>query len=206
MGVSFFLLLAQVEQEIKPVVEQTVEQPEPSTWMSLQGVIWLLVILLAAFVMLRIARQRVLRSQALRGMPVRDRVARRVGSQENRTVNQISELMAALADLSRQINGQIDTRLAKLETLLEQADAVIKRLEKGDLNTESGACEAIKEISDSFHHSAAELSPDSREVLELTEQGMDKISIAQKLDRPIGEIELILALAGTKGVIGEKRK
>jgi len=45
--------------------------------------------------------------------------------------------MAELADLSRQINGQLDTRLVQLEILLHEADDKIARLEAA---THQGAC------------------------------------------------------------------
>jgi hypothetical protein len=170
------------------------------------------VAILAVFLMTRIWRS-VARSKAHEKLSVQDRVK---GQFKDRDVyyNQMSELMAALADLSRQINGQIDTRLAKLEILLRQADEKIDALnqqkkqgtDKKQPSPLRQPGKDIKDIAAQFHQSASpekqtngeNLSPQARQILEMFNQGISKIDIAQKLDRPVGEIELILSLAGKK--------
>ena len=226
MGGFVNQILAQVGEAAEQVNEavekvgEAVEQVGDKPW-NMTGIFWLLLIVFAAFFLLRATSRRLARSQADKYLSVQERVNRKVKGQD-RVVSQMNELMAALADLSRQINGQIDTRLAKLEVLLSQADETIAKLDgvvggrkrsvkagqgrggetegaKGAVA--SSAAKEIHEISESFHGSMP-ISPESREVLELAEKGLSKIEIAGELHRPVGEIELILALAGKKGVIG----
>lgn len=104
--------------------------------------------------------------------------------------HQIYELMAELTDLSRQINGQLDTRLAKLEYLLNKADQAIV-----DLKGATGASAPVRRSAREGPASVPAELPQSREVLTMAEQGMSAVMIAQKLERPVGEIELILSLS-----------
>lgn len=57
-----------------------------------------------------------------RGMTAREMVDQQMRDNPNHSIERLQELMAALADMSREINGQIDTRTAKLEILMAQAD------------------------------------------------------------------------------------
>ena len=191
--------------------------------------IWVFAIIVGAYVIVRITMRRVMRHQRKFNAPLSQRLAEHRASLT--TQDQMHELMAALADLSRQINGQIDTRLAKLEILMSQAEAIIKRLEQaggvrapvseaqvkpsfdttvGDVKeitqkiqgseASQSSNEANAEIDSTPHSSdsSAELSPQAQQVLEMTRKGLAPLAIAQKLNRPVGEIELILSLAGKK--------
>jgi DNA-binding NarL/FixJ family response regulator len=157
--------------------------------------------------------RRVARSKAHSDLSVQERIGRQ-SQKRDIYYDQMSELMAALADLSRQINGQIDTRLAKLEILLRQADEKIDILnqqkkqgtDKKQPSPPGQPGKDIKDIAEQFRQSIPpekqendkNLSPQARKVLEMFNQGISKIDIAQQLDRPVGEIELILSLAGKK--------
>ena len=132
----------------------------------------------------------------------REQVAR--GMQGREVYQQIGELMGELSDLSRQINGQLDTRLAKLEVILREADRAIARLE-GRLGKtgEQGKVVDGHPIDNGQNEINGELAS-RREVLERSAKGMTAVGIAQELGRPVGEIELILALARRKGGGEEK--
>ena len=115
--------------------------------------------------------------------------------------------MAELADLSREINGQIDTRLAKLKALLDAADRTIARFEmtmghpeKPSSSKKSGSDHNQQEnrnnLTTTDHVTRNQREPDAetKTILDMAHQGLSVVSIAQKLGRPIGEIELIIAL------------
>ena len=134
---------------------------------------------------------------------------------------QIDELMAELADLARQINGQLDTRLARLDILQRDAEATIQRLEA--LLNQTGPSPEPNDGGSAFRHGATHkesvnnaksggndsarpvqltakpqnyIASDrqTQAVLDMAQQGKSALAIAQELDRPIGEVELILAL------------
>ncbi len=168
-----------------------------------------------AFFMLMSTRKRIARGQRKMGMPVRQRIKEQVG--HNQIYSQIGELMAELADLSRQINGQIDTRLAKLEILLDQADQTIALLENAASQTnhpaDSTAAEDAQQLIQNLRQQIQNPTPakkkdnpkpnpitekpENRKIIELAQSGQTPLQIAQKLNRPIGEIELILSLGKT---------
>ena len=98
---------------------------------------------------------------------------------------QMSDLLVELEQMARQMTAQLDTRAAKLELLLKEADQKIAALSAaGQVTCERPA--AAPNIENPRH----------AEVYELVDQGLDARQIARQLDRPHGEIELILALRG----------
>ncbi len=217
------------------------ENGDSSNFDVLKSFLYIAAIVLAALLMMRWAQRRSEQSRRRSLLSVRERVSQMKAGTDIHS--QIGELMGQLADLSRQINGEIDTRLAKLEILLRDADQTISQLEKltgkesktqplpPSEPTGKGA-EAIRKITEDFQQpkraessktstpmtektnkteekSEESESPASsqnnvknsiekQQILEMSEQGMSPVEIAQELNRPIGEIELILALKGKK--------
>ncbi|HEX8524216.1 MAG TPA: hypothetical protein VF669_18320 [Tepidisphaeraceae bacterium] len=99
---------------------------------------------------------------------------------------EVNALLNELGEMAKQISAQLDARVLRLETLIKQADERIERLgavqnQAAGLATQTAA--------------AAEASRNS-DVYSLADQGWGAAEIAQALDRPKGEIELILALRG----------
>jgi len=206
--------------------------------------LWAAAIALLALFLLQRTQRRVARSQKDRQLSAQERVAKKFNGSD--IYSQISGQMAQLAQLSRQINGQIDTRVAKLEILIAEAERAILKLEKltgkspqeltealAKSHTDEDAATAIKTISEKFknlpgnsdvavnqttknggqsgnqdHDSFAEIlesgvssfenSSNNQEILELANKGLSVVKIAQKLNRPVGEIELVLSLSGKK--------
>lgn len=102
----------------------------------------------------------------------------------------LDELIVELQELSRRISAEIDTRFAKLETAIRDADrriAVLHRLGR----REDGA--AIRPGSDPA------TDTDSRHVVvyELADAGFSPVEIARDLGKTPGEVELILNLRKT---------
>ncbi len=216
-------LLAQIAQTI----ESSEKPPTDRFEFDPTSVLWIVGIVLLSFFMVRAAMRRVARSRQRSQLPLQERLAES-RQKVHASYDQMNELMAALADLSRQINGQIDTRLAKLETLLHQADQTIKQLGElvgGEDNTGRDSQissvdaigDTIQDISGEFHSAnadsqpqaneagpqesprgAAQLTAKEKQVLEMVKKGLNTIAIARKLNQPVGEIELILSLAAKK--------
>jgi hypothetical protein len=104
------------------------------------------------------------------------------GLSHQRTVErQMETLLVELSEMARQMTAQIDTRAARLEALLKEADAAIAKL-SNPVATKSQAPPLHEEDQ---RHAA---------VYALADSGLSAAQIAQRLARPNGEIELILAL------------
>jgi hypothetical protein len=119
-------------------------------------------------------------------------------SQQRSLERDMSNLVVELSDMARQITAQLDTRAAKLEALLAEADERIAELRRlNDRATASPATREEREPTPSTPEpQAAEEPVDPRHVAvyALADEGLSAQAIAQRLGRPSGEIELILAL------------
>jgi len=113
-------------------------------------------------------------------------------SRQRDVERQMQSLLVELSEMSRQITAQLDTRAAKLEILLKEADEKIAQLKAAC----GGAAQASLEKHSSEPISAQEQPDDPRhaDVYALADQGRDVGEIAVQLGRPRGEVELILAL------------
>lgn len=104
----------------------------------------------------------------------------------HRTHPQITAAMTQLEELTREMMGQLDTRFAKLEHVLGDADRRIDELQamlralRGIESLEI----TVDDEGDSRHAS----------VLRLSRDGLSPAQIAQQAGMPIGEVELILSL------------
>ncbi len=146
------------------------------------------------------------RRQAARGGSPREYVREQLHRmKEHQGIREdISEVMMQLEKLSREINAQVDIRFAKLEKAIADADARLAELRRLGLgNHESptplpksaGAPEA-KEVSP-----AGDVTPPANaqeslasQVLESVDAGLSYVEIARRLNRNVGEIELIVKL------------
>ena len=182
--------------------------------------------------MLRRSRQRKTTSREV----TREQLAR---LRDQKDVRQsMDELLIQLEDVSRRINAQVDTRFAKLECVIRDADeriAVLKRL-SGAVEPD-GVDESIPSASSSPPQAQRPNAPDSESqsmnasdadefqpglataspgagfrspangtsldrdaqrlrIHELADAGTPPITIADSLQIPLGEVELILNLRG----------
>jgi len=124
---------------------------------------------------------------------------------EERGVKQDMEnLLVQLSELARQINAQIDTRFAKLEKVIADADeristleALLRRaanLQKIDLVVDEQADHAGEQQSPPA--AQQHLDPRYAKIYELADQGLSPIDIARQTGYTTGEVELILNLRG----------
>jgi hypothetical protein len=122
---------------------------------------------------------------------VREQIAQ---IKEERQVSQeVCTVLQELEKLARQVNAQMDSRSAKLESLIRAADERINRLTR----LTEAASEPVAAKASSVSASAA-LSPRQatlrRLVGELSDAGYNTLEIATRVGLPAGEVELILAL------------
>jgi len=98
---------------------------------------------------------------------------------------QMESLLVELSEMARQITAQLDTRSAKLEALIREADEKISALRQGSQMPTTAAAPVW---------TAASIDPQHEAVYALADQGKSTAEIARQLNRPSGEVELILAL------------
>ena len=121
-------------------------------------------------------------------------------SAERQVERQMQSLMIELEQLSRRMGAQLDTKSAKLEQLIADADAKIGLLNAALAKAKAGeitdvltarpprpADESDSGLAGLDHH---------RQIYDLADRGEDVPAIARRTSRPAGEVELILALRG----------
>ena len=121
-------------------------------------------------------------------------------AQERSVERQMQNLLVELHEMARQMNAQIDTRAGKLEVLIKEADDRIAELRK--LQGQSPTIERMDEprsiepkpVIPVEDPTMMEIDPRHAEIYSLADEGRDAREIANRLNRPSGEVELILAL------------
>lgn len=125
-------------------------------------------------------------------------------SHQRNTERQMQNLLVELSEMARQITAQLDTRTQKLLMLIQDADERIAALQKID-RTPAPVRQTIPTQSWSAAvepPAAVELPPEPvdeqhQQVYTLADDGRNATDIARELNRPRGEVELILALRPT---------
>lgn len=155
-------------------------------------------------------------------------------SSQARLRNDLETLLGELQDLSRRISAEIDTRFAKLEAAMNDADrriAALNRLsgqssadeDETRSTDEADTEEAVPSVSPTAIEDTAESKPEVKQqsppespepegetrqqaVYRLADQGVTPVEIARQLGRTPGEVELILNLRQQwKASTGEKK-
>lgn len=145
-------------------------------------------------------------------------------AQSNMT-RDVGEVMQELDQLARQVNGQMDTRFAKLEIEIRDADQRIATLTKLLQHPNTPAQSEINNTSLIQHapdHTPIDITLESenpyesaessavlaidplagdhrhQKIYTLSDSGLSSDAIAQKVGQTTGEVELILALRKTR--------
>lgn len=106
-------------------------------------------------------------------------------SQQRSVEREMQNLLVELSQMAQQISAQIDTRSAKLEALIKEADEKIAQLSAANSKAPAGLrLVQDEEVADSRY----------QEIYAMADKGARVMEIAQKFGKPSGEIELILAL------------
>lgn len=156
--------------------------------------------------------------------PMEQPAARLSLAQQRAVEREMGNLLVEYEEMVRRMTAHLETRAAKLELLIREADEKIARLgaavEGADARADAGApvgddagpAMTSADAPDpgspppteappaSLPPAGRSAGPDARhtEVYRLADNGQSPRQIARKLNRPHGEIELILALRTTK--------
>jgi len=132
--------------------------------------------------------------------------------QQSKAMRDVGDVMLELDKLARHVQGQLDTRFAKLETVIRDADKRIESLTNLLSQTKQNPSlditldsenPFVKPISKSNSDLASNFDNDRySSVYRLCDQGLSAEEIAHKVDQSTGEVELILALRKTKTQAG----
>ena len=117
-------------------------------------------------------------------------------AQQRSVERQMNSALVELAEMARQITGQLDTRAARLSALLDDADRKIEQLKQLTQQVQTPVNSCSPPAPDPGPRQSPPEPEDARhrEVYDLADEGLAPAEIAAKIGRPRGEIELILAL------------
>lgn len=175
------------------------------------GLFMIVVVLCAITVMLMLLRRRQFRQVTGRDL-VREQVARLRDQHQVRA--SLDDLLLQLEQLQREINAQLDTKFARLEAVVRDADDRIARLgallgrqpaataEQPEPAIRAADGEPAPQPPTAARPSPAApsrqpappLNPEHRRVYDMTDAGHSPIKVAEALGLTLGEVELILNL------------
>ncbi|MHC4236129.1 MAG: hypothetical protein ACYSUQ_13520 [Planctomycetota bacterium] len=187
-----------VSTAIASALHSTAEPAQLAIGISNGQLVLILVILAVTALMMISTRRRLREARNSPKAYAREQIARL--RDEQAVVQDVEEVMLQLEQLSRQIQARIDTRFAKLEAVIRDADGRIDRLERllrqaeGDPSLDVTVDNASQEVSD---QSGTDDDPRRRLIYELADAGRTPVQIAEEAGQNIGEVELILALRKT---------
>ena len=126
--------------------------------------------------------------------------------EQSSAVRDVEQVILELDQVSRQIHGRLDTKLARLEAVIHDADVRIEKLTRlmqradGEPHLEITLDqEEPRELSRRRRAEPVQQEDDRHSaVLRLADRGRSPLKIAQELGCPVGEVELILALRQTR--------
>ena len=117
---------------------------------------------------------------------------------ESEVKRDMGQVMLELDQLARQIHGRIDTRFAKLEAVIRDADERINELSRLLRAAEGvpGVDVTLGQEDPDEPSPSSDQAADSRygAVYRLADSGLPVTQIAQEVGKTSGEVELILAL------------
>lgn len=181
----------------------------PIDWLALtqlspRQIALLAVIVVVTVFMLLSTRRKIREAQNTPRAYARDQYRRL--KEEKQAIGGAQQVMVEMEQLARHIHGQIDTRYAKLEALLRDADRKIAELKRL-----SGTGDAVRGLDVTVDGPIDESAGEPSEVNtapaannlhgavhRLADAGIAPSEIAAQEGRTIGEVELILALRKTR--------
>ncbi len=130
-------------------------------------------------------------------------------TEHRKSLREVEDVMLELDKLAREVHGRLDTRFAKLEVVIHDADERIAKLERlarmtGDVSDSIDRVPGLDVTLEEEHPDAPEPAPKMEDsphavVYRLADAGMTGLQIAEETGQTTGEIELILALRRAQG-------
>ena len=156
-------------------------------------------LLVGGIVILLLVTARHRRARMTAGRSISRSDHRRGKASGDETLREVEAVMAQLDQLSRQIHGKIDLKLATLQKLIRDADQRIdqlSRMQRGAQGDSTFDIELESETPDRPNDNDQQGPHDA--VYRLADSGYTPLQIAKELARHTGEVELILSLRRAK--------
>lgn len=162
---------------------------EAEPWQYGIAVVGILFIIMAMFSLGR-ARKRTTASRDT----AKDHIDRARNQQGVR--NDLESLMVDINRMARDLGGQLDAKIIRIEKATQEADERIAQLQalRDSLSNPSAMGDVNADQLVTPQADAADADPLTKQVYALADQGKGPHDIAQQLDEHVGKIELILAL------------
>lgn len=158
----------------------------PSDWQYGIAAVGILFIIMAMF---SLGRARKTKTDSRES--ARDHVER--ARQKQGVRDDLESLMVDINRMARDLGGQLDAKIIRIEKANEEAEQRIAQLEAlRDELSKPAAMQADSLVTPQAD--AAQTDPLTKQVYALADQGKGSADIAQQLDEHVGKIELILAL------------
>lgn len=109
--------------------------------------------------------------------------------------DRLERMMTDAEELTRRLAAVLDNKAAKIEVLIEQADDRLRALEEA--HAQPAPIAPVPSPSPAPPNeppAPLSIDPLHRKVYDLADQGLTPVDIARQIDKPTGQIELILAL------------
>lgn len=155
-------------------------------------------VLVIVFILMRRTSQKASQTGASPRSYAREQIARLKDEKGIKT--DMEELMVQLQEFAREVNGQLDTRFAKLEASIRTADERIGQLQRLQRAADGQATVDVT-VSDEKDAPAPDQEPPAPApasqqdlIYGLADAGKSVVAIAQETGIAAGEVELILAL------------
>jgi hypothetical protein len=104
------------------------------------------------------------------------------------------DLEVKLYNTFRELNARLENKIHVLNDLVTESEAKIRRLEQLAAKSRPGETPAVINIEPSSQSSPAPPSERFAEIYQMADRGMTPTEISQRVDQPIGEVQLILGL------------
>jgi hypothetical protein len=123
---------------------------------------------------------------------------------QGKSLREIEDVMLELDKLAREVHGRLDTRFAKLEVVIRDADERIAKLERLTGSPEPKSAPRV-DVTLSEEQPDAPVPPPTMadsphaDVYRLADAGLTEMKIAEETGKTMGEVELILTLRRAQG-------
>ena len=163
--------------------------PEGETWQYGIAVVGILFIIMAMFSLGR-ARKRTTASRH----SAKDHIDR--ARQQQGVRNDLESLMVDINRMARDLGGQLDAKIIRIEKATQEADERIAQLQalRDSLNNPSAMGQSSADPFVDAQSRTGQADPLTKQVYMLADEGKGPQDIAQQLGEHVGKVELILAL------------
>jgi len=196
---------------VEPIESETAEAGAPTETPASDGALESLLpgalltfgVVILVMLMVRMLRRNLRKNAPMQAGTPRERIDRMRAEASARPPTETYQ--AEAEELTRRLAAILDNKAARIELLIEEADERLARLDRATLGVDvrtrpvehdAGAFRAqtSEPVAAPSMHSQPHADPTQRQIYELADTGLNPVEIAQRLDQPIGQVELILNL------------